>query len=71
MGTLQCKGLRRARIFSTRFIRGGVRCLFAGLLVLIVLPLSGGPKPKHPPRNVLPELTHERVDYWVAEFSAG
>jgi membrane-bound lytic murein transglycosylase D len=44
-----------------------VRSLFAALLVLVALPLFGASKA--PPRDVLPELTHERVDYWVAEFS--
>jgi membrane-bound lytic murein transglycosylase D len=43
-----------------------VRNLFAALLVLAALPLFGA---KAPARDVLPELKHERVDYWVAEFS--
>jgi membrane-bound lytic murein transglycosylase D len=45
-----------------------VRNLFAALLVLVALPLFGAAK-KAPARDVLPELKHERVDYWVAEFS--
>jgi membrane-bound lytic murein transglycosylase D len=45
-----------------------VRNLFAVLLLLVALPLFGAAK-KAPTRDVLPELKHERVDYWVAEFS--
>jgi membrane-bound lytic murein transglycosylase D len=44
-----------------------MRRIFAGLLVLAALPLSAA---KHPPRDVFPALKHERVDYWVAEFSS-
>ena len=44
-----------------------MRSLFAALLVLAAVPLFGAAK--GPPRDVLPELTHERIDYWVSEFS--
>jgi len=44
-----------------------VRKIFGGFLVLVALPLFAA---KHPPRNVFPALKHERVDYWVAEFSS-
>jgi membrane-bound lytic murein transglycosylase D len=48
-----------------------MRRIFAGFLVLAALPLfAAKPVSKHPPRDVFPELTHERVDYWVAEFSS-
>ena len=45
-----------------------MRSLFAVLLLLVAVPLFGGAKA--PSRDVLPELKHERVDYWVAEFSS-
>jgi hypothetical protein len=45
-----------------------MRRIFPGVLVLVALPLFGAGK--HPPRDVFPELKHERVDYWVAEFSS-
>src|SRR5437588_6066525 len=44
-----------------------MRRIFAGFLVLVALPLFG--RAKAPARDVFPELAHERVDYWVAEFS--
>jgi membrane-bound lytic murein transglycosylase D len=43
-----------------------VRSIVAGLLVFVAVPMFGAAK--HPPRDVFPELMHERVDYWVAEF---
>jgi membrane-bound lytic murein transglycosylase D len=46
-----------------------VRSLIAALLLLVTVPLFGAAK-KAPARDVFPELTHERVDYWVAEFSS-
>jgi membrane-bound lytic murein transglycosylase D len=48
-------------------MREDVRSVFASLLVLIVLPLFGGEK--GPSRDVFPALKHERVDYWVSQFS--
>jgi membrane-bound lytic murein transglycosylase D len=48
-------------------MRQNMRRVFASLLVLIALPLSGGGK--RPTRDVFPELKHERVDYWVTQFS--
>jgi membrane-bound lytic murein transglycosylase D len=44
-----------------------MRSLFAALLLLVAVPLFGAAKA--PPRDVFPELKHERIDYWVAEFS--
>src|SRR3954467_13426753 len=44
-----------------------MRRLFAVLLLLAALPLFAAAKAR--PRDVFPESTHERIDYWVAEFS--
>jgi membrane-bound lytic murein transglycosylase D len=44
-----------------------MRSLVAGSLLLAALPLFGASKA--PARDVFPDLSHERVDYWVAEFS--
>src|SRR5205085_1434770 len=40
--------------------------------LLLLAPLALGVKSRDapkPPRNVLPDLKHERVDYWVDQFS--
>ncbi|HEV7425228.1 MAG TPA: lytic transglycosylase domain-containing protein [Thermoanaerobaculia bacterium] len=44
-----------------------MRSLVAVFLVLVTLPLFAAAKA--PARDVFPESTHERIDYWVAEFS--
>ena len=38
-------------------------------LLVFAVPLAAKSHSKHPPRDVLPDLMHERVDYWVAAFS--
>ena len=38
-------------------------------LILLTVLLSFAAYAKEPPRDVLPDLPHERVDYWVAAFS--
>jgi membrane-bound lytic murein transglycosylase D len=43
------------------------RSFFVTILLLAALPLAA--KPPKPPRNVLPDIKHERVDYWVDQFS--
>src|SRR5438309_8316188 len=37
------------------------------LFLLALLPFAANAK--QPPADVLPDLSHERVDYWVAAFS--
>src|SRR4029077_11491235 len=39
--------------------------------LVVTLPLAAAiaSKPPDAPRDVLHDITHERVDYWVAEFS--
>jgi membrane-bound lytic murein transglycosylase D len=46
------------------------RSFFVTVLVLATLALAAKrPDPPKPPRDVLPDLKHERVDYWVDQFS--
>jgi membrane-bound lytic murein transglycosylase D len=47
--------------------RHTMRRLVAAVVVLVALPLFGSGKTSR--RDVFPELKHERVDYWVSEFS--
>jgi membrane-bound lytic murein transglycosylase D len=45
--------------------------LFLVILLLAAMPALAGKKhhSKATPRDVLPDISHDRVDYWVAEFS--
>jgi membrane-bound lytic murein transglycosylase D len=44
------------------------RCFFVTILLLAAAPL-GAKQPPRPARDVLPDIQHERVDYWVDQFS--
>ena len=46
------------------------RSFFVTILLLAAFSLAvKRPEPAKPPRNVLPDIQHERVDYWVDQFS--
>ena len=46
------------------------RSFFVTILLLAAFSLAAKrPEPPKPPRNVLPDIKHERVDYWVDQFS--